>query len=52
MGPPSYIRSVVDRNVVMRHIYMGIHVSEVQKLLFSGFLNLVNSYLLRLLELG
>ena len=20
MGPPSYIRSVVDRNVVMRHI--------------------------------
>ena len=25
MGPPSYIRSVVDRNVVMRHIPVYIY---------------------------
>jgi len=24
MGPPSYMRSVVDRNVVMRHITVFI----------------------------
>ena len=29
MGPPSYVRSVVDRNVVMQRINLYIVVSEV-----------------------
>jgi len=36
MGPPSYMQSVVDRNVVMRRIPVLSHKTYVHYILYCG----------------